>query len=102
MPGFNPVGSIPVAALGGAGTIISPAAAVITLVGEQGYVNAGIRISKVNLAIESHPASAVVFSKTNMAVESHPTPGTFISKTNFAVEATGIISSSRGSISILW
>lgn len=105
MAGFSPVGSAPVAALGGGslpGTYLSPAAAVITLVGEQGYVNAGVRISKANIAIESHPPVGIYISKANFAAESHPTPGTYISKANFALESTRVDSSSKGCVSIIW
>lgn len=107
MAGFAPVGSTPVASLGGGsapvGTYITPAGpATIIIAGSSGYVNPGVRISKTNFAIESRPISGAVISKTNFAVESHPTPGSYISKTNFAIESNLIVSSSKGSISILW
>lgn len=106
MAGFNPVGSTPVGAIGSGGalpgTYVAPNPAVISLAGEQGYVNSGIRISKANFSIESHPPVGIYISKGNFAVESHPTPGTYISKVNFALESTKIPSTSKGSVSIIW
>lgn len=89
MAGFGPVGSTPVASIGGGtgpvGTYLSPAVAVITLGGITSTPLLGLKIGKVNLAIESHPTPAAIFSKTNLAIES-----------------TLVASTSRGFVSIIW
>ena len=90
MPSFDPVGSAPVTSIGGTGpvgTYFSPSPAVIFLSGQAAGPVLGLKISKTNLAIESHPLSGVVISKTNFAVESDP---------------GSTVSTSKASISIIW
>lgn len=77
MAGFNPVGSTPVAAIGGdgvSGLFLSPAVGTLYLGAPAGQapLMLGLKISKVNISIESHPTPAINMSKVNFSVESDP------------------------------